>query len=233
VQEVFENRLKSGSKVAIAPSPIAPARVLAALMLAIGIACAMKAAPASAAAGLACPDPTAQVFAPWTDYAQYAFAPNGGFESGATGWTLSGGAKVVAGNESFFVHGTKDRYALSLPPGSTATTAPMCVSLFSTKMRFFAANAGASQATLRVQVIYNGGVGSLVGLVGKTLGVSEMGSVTAGSVWQPSAPVGMLGGTLPLLTKSVQFRFSTTDRSGSWRIDDVCLDPLMQPLESG
>jgi hypothetical protein len=197
------------------------------LALAIAIACGVTAAPAGAALGIACPDPTSQVFAPWKDYAQYAFAPNGGFENGASGWTLTGGAKVVAGNESFFVHGAKDRFSLSLPPGSTATTAPMCVSLFSSKMRFFAANAGAPSSTLRVQVVYNGGVGGLVGLVGKTLGLAEIGSVNTGPAWQPAAPVGMLGGTLPLLTKSVQFRFSTTDRSGSWRIDDVYLDPLM------
>jgi hypothetical protein len=36
----------------------------------------------------------------------------------------------------------------------------------------------------------------------------------------------MLGGTLPLLTTSVQFRFQPVGASGAWRIDDVYLDPL-------
>src|SRR6478672_4616522 len=38
---------------------------------------------------------TAPVFLPWGDYSGYYFAPNGGFESGSSNWTLSGGAAVV------------------------------------------------------------------------------------------------------------------------------------------
>ena len=60
---------------------------------------------------------------------------------------------------------------------------------------------------LKVQVIYGGGVGGLLSLVTKTLGLSDFGYVTAGPAWQPSSSIGMLSGTLPLLTKSVQFRF--------------------------
>ena len=37
---------------------------------------------------------------------------------------LSGGAAVVAGNESFYVHGKQDHSALLLPTGATATSAP-------------------------------------------------------------------------------------------------------------
>jgi hypothetical protein len=166
-------------------------------------------------------------FAPWGDYAKYAFVPNGGFESGATGWKLSGGAQVVSGNESFYVHGPRERYSLRMPPGSTATTAPMCISLFSGKMRFFTANAGAPTARLKVQVLYNGGVGSLLGTVGKLLGLAEVGYVTSGAAWQPSPPIGMLGGTLPLLTSSVQFRFSAPYDGGNFRLDDVYLDPFL------
>jgi hypothetical protein len=36
----------------------------------------------------------------------------------------------------------------------------------------------------------------------------------------------MLSGTLPLLTRSVQFRFVAADASGAWLVDDVYLDPL-------
>ena len=39
----------------------------------------------------------------WADVAHYQFAPDGGFESGADGWALSGGAAVVSGNSSLFV----------------------------------------------------------------------------------------------------------------------------------
>ncbi len=182
--------------------------------------------PAKAALGLACPSPTSKAFAPWNDFANYAYAPNGGFESGSGGWTLTGGAKVVAGNSSFFVHGAGERYSLSLPKGSSATSPPMCISLFSSKMRFFAANKGLPSSRLKVQVIYGGGVGGLLSLVTKTLGLSDFGYVTAGSAWQPSSSIGMLSGTLPLLTQSVQFRF-VPDASGAWLVDDVYLDPLM------
>jgi hypothetical protein len=191
------------------------------------IALAFGAGPAAAGLGVSCPDATSRPFSPWGDYANYAFVPNGGFEGGSSGWTLSGGAKVVSGNESFFVHGSADRNALSLPPGSTATTPPMCISLFSGKMRFFAANAGNPASRVKVQIFYNGGVGSLLGGVGKLLGLSDVGHVSAGRSWQPSAEIAMLGGTLPLLTSSVQFRFSAPNDGGSFRLDDVYLDPFL------
>ena len=196
-------------------------------VLVIGAIALFGAAPASAGLGLACPDPTTKPFSPWGDYAKYAFVPNGGFEGGAGGWTLTGGAKVVSGNESFFVHGARERYSLSLPPGSTAMSTPMCISLFSGKMRFFTANAGAPAARVKVQVLYNGGVGSLLGTVGKLLGLSEVGYVSSGKAWQPSPAIAMLGGTLPLLTSSVQFRFSAPADGGAFRIDDVYLDPFL------
>ena len=37
----------------------------------------------------------------------------------------------------------------------------MCISLLNSKMRFFATNTGNPNARLKVQVLYNGGVGSL------------------------------------------------------------------------
>ena len=201
-------------------------RTLRVVLVAGGIAL-FGASPAMAGLGLACPDPTTKPFSAWGDYAKYAFAPNGGFESGIGGWKLTGGAKVVSGNESFYVHGARENYSLSLPPGSTATSAPMCVSILNGKMRFFMANAGASNARMKVQVLYNGGVGGLLGSLGALLGLSEVGYVTAGPAWQPSPAVGMLGGTLPLLTSSVQFRFSAPADGGAFRIDDVYLDPFL------
>ena len=197
--------------------------VLTAILAALG----GNATPANAALGIACPSATSQAFAPWKDYNAYAYAPNGGFESGSTGWSLSGGAKVVGGNSPFYTHGKGERYSLSLPGGSSATSPPMCISLFSSKMRFFAANSGSSTSRLKVQVIYRGGVGGILSLVTKTLGLSDFGYLTAGRAWQPSPAIGMLSGTLPLLTTSVQFRFVPADASGAWLMDDVYLDPLM------
>jgi hypothetical protein len=190
-------------------------RAVLALSLVAGIAAlAGTAAPASAGLGLACPSATSKPFTQWSDYANYAFSPNGGFESGANGWSVSGG-KVVSGNESFYVHGTADRYSLSLPAGAAATSPAMCISLLSGHMRFVAK--GDPGAKVRVQIIYRG-------LLSSVLGILDGGTYSVNSSWSPSSQVGMLGGVLPLLTSSVSFRFTAV--GGSVSIDDVYLDPM-------
>jgi hypothetical protein len=173
----------------------------------------LGASSAGAGLGIACPDPTTQPFRAWSDYAQYAQVPDGGFEAGASGWTLAGGAKVVPGNEPFYIRNAGDRWSLSMPAGSTATSPPMCISLLSSKMRFVA---GGSKGSVKVQVVYRG-------LLSSVLGAFDGGTVASNGTWAPSPEISMLGGVLPLLTKSVQFRFVAT--TGSTRIDDVYLDP--------
>jgi hypothetical protein len=202
-------------------------RLLPALVASLAAFGGTSAAPANAAAlGIACPDATGQPFRPWGDSSFYAFVPNGGFERGANGWTLSGGAAVRSGNEPFHVQGPGGA-SLALPAGSSATTPAMCIGLLSTKMRFFAQNTGSASAVLKVQVVYRGGLASVLGTAGSILGVSDVGYITATGTWKPTAAVSMLGGALPLLTQSVQFRFLPAGSAGNWRIDDVYLDPLM------
>ncbi|HXD70242.1 MAG TPA: hypothetical protein VN615_10305 [Gaiellales bacterium] len=202
-------------------------------MAAVASAAAMTAsaaAPAHAATlGLSCPNPTSQVFLPVdpNDSAFYAAAPDSGFENGAAGWTLTGGARVVTGNEPWMVGGAGQTHSLSLPQGSSATSPPMCIGLFSGGMRFFVQNAGAASSNMRVQVIYNGGVGALLGGLGSTLRISDQKTFPAAASWRPGPSVSMTGGVLPLLTQSVQFRFTPLSTGGNWRIDDVYLDPLM------
>jgi hypothetical protein len=179
------------------------------------IAMAVGAAPVSAGLGLACPSPTSKPFAAWSDYANYAFAPDGGFEAGGSGWSLSGGARATAGNESFYVHSKTDKTSLSLPLGASATSPPMCISLLSSKMRFVArGNAGSK---VKVRIVYRGLLSSL-------LGILDGGTYTVGGPWKPSPQVGMLGGVLPLLTSSVSFRFTAVGAAAA--IDDVYLDPM-------
>src|SRR5829696_1828976 len=75
-----------------------------------------------------CDDPALeQPFARWGDNASYKLLGNGGFESGATGWTLSGGAYVASGNESFDVGGADDSRSLVLPGSSRAVSPFTCV----------------------------------------------------------------------------------------------------------
>jgi hypothetical protein len=179
------------------------------------VAMAAAAAPASAGLGLACPSSTSTPFAGWSDYANYVFLPDGGFEGGGSGWSLSGGARAVSGNEPFYIHSKTDKTSLSLPAGASATSPPMCISLFSSKMRFVVR--GDSGSTVKVQVIYRGVLSSL-------LGVFDGGTISAGPSWKPSPAIGMLGGTLPLLTASVSFRFTAAGAAAA--IDDVYLDPM-------
>lgn len=193
-------------------------RVRAVVVLGIvggAIGAAVGVAPASAGLGLACPSATSTPFVGWKDYANYAFSPDGGFEGGGSGWTLGGGARVVSGNESFYVHSTADKLSLSLPAGATATTPPMCISLFSSKMRFL--TKGSYGSKVKVQVIYRG-------LLSSVLGIFDGGTITPSGSWNASPEMSMLGGTLPLLTASVSFRFTAVGAAAS--IDDVYLDPM-------
>src|SRR6476660_298694 len=176
---------------------------------------ALGAAPASAGLGLACPSPTSTPFSAWSDYAHYAFAPDGGFESGGSGWSLSGGARAASGNESYYVHSRTDKTSMSLPEGASATSPPMCISLLSGKMRFVAR--GDSGSKVKGQIIYRG-------LLSSVLGILDGGTYSTGGAWKPSSEIGMLGGVLPLLTSSVSFRFTAVD--GAAAIDDVYLDPM-------
>jgi hypothetical protein len=208
-----------------------PARILLGLAALASVAAmaASAAAPTADAAslGVACPDPTSTPFVQFGDPWSYAATPDGSFENGAAGWTLTGGARVVTGNEPWMVGGAGQSHSLALPAGSSATSPPMCIGLLSDHMRLFARNTGAAGSDLRVQVIYHGGVGALLGGLGSTLRISDQDMLAGGKTWSPTDDVPMTGGILPLLTQSVQFRFTPLSTGGNWRIDDVYLDPLM------
>jgi hypothetical protein len=183
-------------------------------LVAAPLSLVVGASPATAGLGLSCPTPTYQPFRAWSDFAQYAQVPDGGFEAGGAGWKFSGGAKVVSGNNPFFLRSSGDRSSLLLPAGSSAMSPPMCISLASTKMRFVVG--GPKGSTVKVRVHYRG-------ILSRLLGALDGGTVTSGGEWQPSPEIGMLGGLLPLLTQSVQFQLVAT--SGSPQVDDVFLDP--------
>src|SRR5687768_6467811 len=90
-----------------------------------GAAALAAAAPAEAgilvASAKGCePKPASQVFLRWLDPLRYEQAPGGNAESAAS-WTLSGGARIVSGNEPWKVGGSRDAHSLQLPRGSRAT----------------------------------------------------------------------------------------------------------------
>jgi hypothetical protein len=165
-----------------------------------------------------CDTNTRQVFSPWGDRSYYGLVPGGSFE-GAHGWSLKGGAAVVAGNEPFYVTSRTDTSSLYLPAGSSATTPPTCFAFTYWHTRLFAANKGSRYGSLDVDVI----VKSLFGLVS----VLDGGRMSAGSQWAPSPRVSLLltnlGGLLT--TDTISLRFTPIGSSAAFQIDDVYLDP--------
>jgi hypothetical protein len=158
---------------------------------------------------------TSQPFAQFGDSRFYTFGANGGLESGATGWTLAG-ARVTAGNESYYSHASSDRYSLALPTGSTATTPRMCMGTTSTYLRFFLKR-DTTAGSLRVQVVLRNVLGSVVGVIDWT-------TVSGSTTWSPGPLVLNADSLLGLLgVSSIQLKF--TAQGGGFHVDDVWVDP--------
>jgi hypothetical protein len=202
--------------ISIFPSPI---RLRTAAVL---VACAAAFLTLVASAGAACRYTGAErVFSPWGDRHHYVLAPDGGFEGGAAGWSLRGGAATVSGNESHYLNDPADSRSLSLPSGSTATSPPICMSLDTPIFRMVARNSGNPASKLRVEATYK-----LLGLV-RTRTVS---TVVSGSSWAPTQQMSTvltlstIVGTL--IPSAIQIRITPLDRLGSWQVDDLYIDPF-------
>jgi len=200
--------------------------------LRIGIALAVATAAiglsaASASAGLlsgllpSC-GATAHPFTDWGDGAGYCAFPNLGFESGASGWSLSGNASVVSSNEPWHVSGS-GTHALQLGPGASAESAPLPVNLLDPYIRFFAHSEGAS-GSLQVRVLFHGLLGNLTGIL-------NYGSLAPDgySTWQPTQRFASLL-ALPLATSTAQVIVTNASSSGSWQVDDFYLDPCVSRI---
>ena len=189
--------------------------------LSVAVLVVLAAALAAATAGRADPllgggcGATAPAFAPWGDVSDYYFPANGGFESGAAGWTLSGGAAVVAGNEPFFLHDAGDSHALAIPAGGGVSIS-LCYGVFYPALRFMVSGAGA-----RVHVWIS--TQNLLGVVS----ILDGGTFTAGSGWAPSPRLSTLLSALvaPLGTKSMRLHVDVGGAPAE--IDDLYVDPYV------
>jgi|SRR5579884_1132272 len=195
----------------------------AAGLLLAGVASTAHAGILSLAPG-ACGYTETQPFAAWGDQSYYVPVPGGTFESGTPSWFLTGGAKVVAGNEGYHVSGPGAR-SLSLPAGSSATSPPACTGIDHPSARLFVRNTGASSSRLNVWATYP----LLLGIPY----TAYLGQISGSPRWQPSSKVvlGLLNNTLGSLTlgeSAVTFTFAPADSSGDWTVDDVYLDPSMR-----
>jgi hypothetical protein len=160
--------------------------------------------------------PTTNAFAQFGDARSYYFTNNGGFEAGTSGWTLAGDAKVVPGNEPFFLSGGGDS-SLSLPSGSSATSSGLCFGVLDPGLRFLAV-APNGPATLHVQIVANGLLG--------VLAVIDGGTIQVGSSWAPTEVFSTLGSQLsvPLGTKTIKVVLTS---SGDVQVDDLYIDPFL------
>ena len=90
------------------------------MLAALTLASTAKAGLIGTGSASYCSSTSTQAFASWGDQSAYTLLPNGSFENGGNLWALSGGAKVVSGNEPFFLNGRGDSHSLLLPAGSSA-----------------------------------------------------------------------------------------------------------------
>jgi hypothetical protein len=193
------------------------------LAAALGVA-ALFAAPAHAGTVAnpynCAPQPTlTQAFSAWADLNLYTPVPNAGLENGSTGWTLTGGAAVVAGNEPFKIGSRSDANSLDLPSESSAITAPLCIDETYPHFRLFARNTGAATGLLKVEVLYLDSNGKVL----STKGVNYSNPLPA---WLPSGFIGinLFTPKTSATAAPVAFRF-TSAKNAHYQIDDVYVDP--------
>jgi len=191
---------------------------LAAALLALAIPATASAQLLTSGTASDCDPDTTQAFETFGDDAYYRLVPGGTFEGGAA-WSLSGGARVVSGNEPYgIIPGTRSLY---LPSGSTATSPTMCFAFGDWHARFFVRNGGSSRAQLEVDILVKG----LLGVVS----VLDGGYVRADGTWDPSPEVSALltnvGGLLGT-TKAVAFRLRAQGTNAAFQVDNVFLDPF-------
>ena len=201
-------------------------RRLATLVAAFVAILAVTASPAAAGDDslLGCGYDAEHPFLRFLDPLPYTLLPGADFESGAAGWRLSGGARVVDGNEPWYLSGPGSR-SLLLPSGSSATSPPMCMGLVLPVVRLVSSG-GSALSYLQVDALYRDSSG-------RQRSVTLLPTPLPSGSWVPSLPMLQLGGTLNALTLNglttdISLRFTPRGLlfgSGTWRIDDVYVDP--------
>jgi hypothetical protein len=185
-----------------------PRVLLAVAAVAVGLCASASASQAT------CSYPDAeQVFTKWGDTGYYELAPDGGFEKGGTGWTFSGGAHLVEGNETEYLNGEADQTSLSLPYKGKATSPKVCVDENTPMFRLMTVNGGSEQAKLQVTVDYEGAKAKK----------SET-KVRADDEWEPTEPLQFeLDGEQERVAR---ISFTPQEKNGEWFVDDIYIDPF-------
>ncbi|HSC03817.1 MAG TPA: hypothetical protein VLC49_10870 [Solirubrobacteraceae bacterium] len=201
------------------PRRLLPLGVLGAVALAVLPAASAKAALISTDA---CDNATlSQPFAQFSDSSDYKLVPGGDFEGSLSGWTLSRGARLVAGSEPFGATGKVGNSSMYLSAGASVQSPYTCVDAAYPAFRFFGRNNGLL-SIVAVSIVYKE---PLLGPV-----VVPVGTVALSGSWAPSAQMltlsavqGLVNGLLTGKTPQVALRFTAV--TGSSQIDDVFIDP--------
>jgi hypothetical protein len=190
-----------------------------------GVAVPFPAAPASALTLL--PNCGARVaapaFAPWGDFNPYFPVANGGFESGASGWSVSDGAAVTPGNETYFVGALTDSHSLVIPNGGRAKSPTTCVALGENSVRLFVKSSGTGPSSLHVQASVENALTGIVLSTGFDVDASA-----ATQDWSPTSTFdvpNLLGGLVGVQNLTLVFT-ARGSSAVSWSIDDVYVDPF-------
>ena len=170
--------------------------------------------PASSDAS--CPTVAAsQLLSGFGDLNYYAPVDEGTFEGSTDAWTLND-ATVVNDNEPWNVVSSTDSQSLRLSSYGSATSPSFCIDSRLPSFRFFAENtSGGKKSTLYVSVQLTDAQGNTV----STQAYAIHGRRYSSWALSPSFAFN----ALDTGTVSAQIEVSTT--RGSWRIDDVLLDP--------
>jgi hypothetical protein len=201
--------------------------VMAAVLSVAGSAVSLTPAPAPASALTLLPNcgtrVTAPTFAAWGDVSPYFPVANGGFESGSSGWSISGGAAVESGNERYFVGAPTDAHSLAIPNGGRAQSPTTCVALGENSVRLFVKSSGTGPSSLHVQAFVQN---ALTGIVLST--AFDVDANAATQDWSPTSTFdvpNLLGGIVGV--QKLTLVFTTRGSSAvSWNIDDVYVDPF-------
>jgi hypothetical protein len=193
--------------------------ILGALALAVLPVASAKAALISTDA---CDNATlSQPFAQFGDSSDYKLVPGADFEGDLSGWTLTRGARAVAGSEPFGATGAVGNSSMYLPAGASVQTPYTCVDAAYPSFRFFGRNNGLL-SLVAVSIVYKE---PLLGPVAVPIG-----TVALSGTWAPSSQMltlsavqGVVNGLLTGKTPQVALRFTAV--TGSSQIDDVFIDP--------
>lgn len=160
---------------------------------------------------------TKQSFANWGDQNSYFVMTSGTFESGSSGWTLSGGPSVVSAQEPWKVLGNGAK-ALNLPKNSSARSTKMCVASNEEWLRFFYKSPGVSGSALKVTITVTSSNGTAVN-------TWAVGGDSAG--WNVTPQI-----YLPNIRDNngqqwITVQFAPVNTQATWVIDDVQIDPFV------